>query len=244
LKGFYLIKKIILSSTIVSLALASNWGYSGHHGPENWGDLDKSYKSCKSGLRQSPIDISKRYIANLSELESEYKDISLDNTNIKDNGHTIKVNYNVDDSFLIYEGAKYYLKQFHFHSPSEHTIDGVSYPLEIHLVHQAKDKSLSVIGIMAKEGNESMALNKIFHRIDDSKLKPETLNAKELMPKSLDYFAYNGSLTTPPCSENVNWIVLKEPIELSKEQIAHFNKYYKGNNRNIQTPNNRKVLEK
>jgi len=247
-----MIKKVLLSSLATFAIAGAEWGYSGDISDKFWGDLHKSYETCKTGKKQSPIDISKIYKANLRDIFFKYRDTVLDSSTIVDNGHTIKVNYN-EESYIIFQNRKYYLKQFHFHSSSEHTVDSISYPLEVHFVHMAKNGSLAVVGVLFKEGEKNEALAKVLDTLDTNSFfdllkmpiaTSSSVNAREFLPKSFDYYTYRGSLTTPPCSEGVRWIVMKEKVEASKEQIAQFNRYYKGNNRAIQELNKRRVREK
>lgn len=248
-----MIKKMLVIS-IYSVMFASNWGYDGDTSPEFWGDLNKSYELCKTGTKQSPINLSEiLHYDSFQDLNFTYQDIVLNELSVVDNGHTIQVNYKTHDSYLIFKNKKYYLTQFHFHSPSEHTIDNIRFPLGIHLVHKADDGSLAVVGLLGKEGKNNLALDKIFDNLDmnevlDSARLPlhisNKLNAKELFPKKQSYFAYEGSLTTPPCSEGVNWIIFDEQIELSIEQIKQFQKHYYGNYRHTQNLNDRNISKK
>lgn len=131
------------------------------------------------------------------------------------------------------------LKNLHFHSPSEHKIDSKPYPLELHFVHQMENEQYAVIAVFAKEGKANKDFQKI---LDNIGKKKENIDLEKLLPNKKEYFTYLGSLTTPPLTESVEWYILKEPIEISKEQIAEFNKLYLGNNRKVQDLNNRKVL--
>ena len=183
---------------------------------------------------------------------------------LSNNGHTIQANCDPDNSVLI-DGHHYTLLQFHFHARSEHLIDGKDYPMEVHLVHVISDKheelpptveatkppkkSLAVIGVMIKEGKANSFIGNLWKKIPDPDAPPVHYfitgqNANALLPESgkRSYYRYNGSLTTPPCTENVLWTVMTEPIEFSKEQIESFTKLYSKNNRPPQNPHQRFVL--
>ena len=239
-------KKVLFSTLVASsLAFASaNWSYEGHTGPKYWGDLDKKFIMCKIGKNQSPIDINKQDLikACLNPLKLEYNSKA---KSVVNNGHTIKVSIE-DGSYLYVDGKKFELKQFHFHTPSENTIDGKNYPMEAHLVHISKDGEIAVIGVMFKLGKENKALkkfqNSICSKVNKKKTISAYLNPSELLPKNRDYYRFNGSLTTPPCTEGVRWFVFKEPVEMSKEQLKIFSKIMGKNNRPTQPINARKVL--
>lgn len=225
-----------------------HWSYEGDRGVENWGDLHPSYLDCKLGKRQSPVDIkqeSSSYLASDAGIYVNYHDEEL---NINNNGHTIAVNF-ADTNEALINGKKYKLKQVHFHSPSEHTIDAKSFPMEAHFVHKADDGELAVLGVMIQEGNKNSSLQKIWknmpveeggHNISN-KVK---INATDLLPSSKDHYHYLGSLTTPPCTQIVEWYILKEPISISNKQLERFHKLYNANARPVQELNDRVILEK
>ncbi len=235
------------SLTLSSFAFASsvNWSYKGHTGPKYWGDLSKKFIMCKIGKNQSPIDINKKDLtkACLKPLKFDYTSKA---KYVVNNGHTIKVTME-DGSYLYVDGKKFELKQFHFHTPSENTINGKHFPMEAHLVHISKDGEIAVIGIMFKIGKENKALKKFQNLICKTvnKKKPikSTLTAMEFLPKNKDYYRFDGSLTTPPCTEGVRWFIFKEPVTMSMEQLKIFSKIMGKNNRPVQPVNARKVLK-
>jgi carbonic anhydrase len=189
---------------------------------------------CKQGGAQSPIDLANPLrVPALAGLQLNYVPTRLKLTN---NGHTIQVNYDKGSSLTL-DGKRYELLQFHFHTPSEHMLDGKSFPLELHLVHQAADKNLAVIGVMMTEGAPHTLLTKFWERLPRSAGEVDTnltFNVQELLPRSLDdYFTYSGSLTTPPCTESVRWIMLRRPVEVSKTQIAAFRSIFPMNARPV-----------
>ena len=221
----------------------SKWSYSGIKGPEYWGNIDKLYHMCKKGKNQSPIDIT-------STIESNLKPIIFSSiatsSNIINNGHTVQVNVPKLNSIIIDE-ITYDLLQFHFHSPSENRINGINYPVEVHLVHADKNGNLVVIGIMFKAGSKNEAIQKLWNQMpthvgDKHNLEAE-IKPYNLLPKSKEYYKFNGSLTTPPCSEGVKWLVMKDSIEMSKTQISQFEAILsEKNNRPLQPKNARVIL--
>ncbi len=220
----------------------AHWGYEGSNGPHFWGDLKSEYGTCKDGKQQSPIDISAAIVTTLSRIQTDYRDTPLD---IVNNGHTIQVNYQAGSSITI-GGKQFELLQFHFHSPSEHTVGGKAYPMVAHLVHKAADGQLGVIGILLKEGQANALIDQIWghlppHAGEKAVIEGEAINVSDLLPKDMTYFNYGGSLTTPPCSEGVNWMLLATPVALSAEQIEQFRALYAFNARPIQPVNGRPV---
>lgn len=218
------------------------WGYEGEGGPEHWGDIKKEFELCKKGLTQSPIDIVNDSKAITEPLELNYRESPL---KIVNNGHTIQANY-APGSFLKIGNSQYQLLQFHFHTPSEHLIKGKAYEMEVHLVHKNDKGQLAVVGIFMKPGESSPLVQKIWASLPrevDREVAPASvaINAKDLLPKDTAYNNYPGSLTTPPCSEGVDWFVLKTPIELSKDQISVFQNQIKLNARPAQPINKRTV---
>jgi carbonic anhydrase len=220
-----------------------HWEYEGATGPDKWGDLEPASAVCKQGGAQSPIDLDVALrVPALPGLKLSYGQTKVKLVN---NGHTFQVNTDKGSSLTI-DGKKYDLLQFHFHTPSEHTIEGRSYPLELHLVHQASDKNLAVIAVMMAEGAPNMLLAKFWERLPRNEGEAETgvsIAVQDLLPRNFDdYFTYSGSLTTPPCTESVRWIVLKRPVEVSKAQIAAFRAVFPNNARPTQPLGARFVL--
>jgi len=219
-----------------------HWGYEGNSGPYFWGDLKNEFATCKAGKSQSPIDISAAIATELAEIQFDYKDTPL---HIVNNGHTIQANYQPGSSITI--GSKQFeLLQFHFHSPSEHTIGGKAYPMVAHLVHKAADGQLGVIGVLLKEGQSNSIIDRLWAHLpkntgEENTLEGEHINVIDLLSKDMTYFNYSGSLTTPPCTEGVNWMLLAAPVELSTEQIAQFRSLYDANARPVQPVNGRPV---
>ncbi len=239
-------RKIFLFSLFTALSFAGegdDWSYQGEKGPEYWGDIKPEYIMCKIGKNQSPVDIKRVVEAELKDLEIHYKPGAYA---IKNTGKTVKVLYE-SGSYVVIDGIKFELKQFHFHSPSEHTINGKSYPFEVHLVHADKDGNLAVIGVLFKEGEKNPVIEELWKQVPSEPGKEAKLtkkiNAYKLLPKEKKYYRYSGSLTTPPCTEGVRWMVMVREIELSKEQIEKFRKLTGGDtNRPVQPLNARVIL--
>jgi carbonic anhydrase len=209
-----------------------HWGYEGPTGPEKWAEMDPANAVCKLGGAQSPVDLTNPLrVAALAGLQVEYASTRVKITN---NGHTFQINVDKGSSLKI-DGKRFDLLQFHFHTPSEHTLDGKPFPLELHLVHQAADKTLAVIGVLMTEGTTNTVLGRFWERLPRSQGEVDsgvTIDIKDLLPRATDeYFTYSGSLTTPPCTESVRWIVLKQPIQVSKSQIATFKSVFPMNAR-------------
>ena len=222
----------------------SHWGYTGHEGPEYWGDLKPKYSTCATGVNQSPVNLTNFIESELPPLKMVYKSNA---DNIVNNGHTIQVNYQ-PGSILTVSGHDYELKQLHFHSPSENHINSKSYSLEAHLVHADDKGNLAVVAVMFEDGNENKTMKDIWA------LMPEKSGAKNnqlskisvegILPTHRDYYRFNGSLTTPPCSEGVLWIVMKQALTASKGQVEHFGHIIDlPNNRPIQGINARAILK-
>jgi carbonic anhydrase len=234
--------------------LAQHWGYEGEAGPQNWGKLDPNFGVCASGKNQSPIDLKGFIEADMKPLKLDYKagiaDIAHHGHGIADmvnNGHTVQVNH-APGSTLSVDGITFELKQFHFHSPSENKINGKQFPLEGHLVHADKDGNLAVLAVMFQEGAANTLLAKLWEKMPNKageKSAPATgLSVFQLLPNERDYYRFNGSLTTPPCSEGVRWFVIKKPGTASRAQIQQFSKAIGfANNRPIQSTNARSVLQ-
>jgi len=224
-------------------ALAQHWGYAGEAGPENWSKIDPKFAMCGLGRNQSPVDLAGFVEADLKPLKLEYKAGAAE---ILNNGHTVQVNYAAGSSLTV-NGRTFALTQFHFHSPSENKVSGKQFPLEGHLVHADKDGNLAVVAVMFQEGAANALLAKLWEKMPakagDKNALPAGLSVSQLLPADRDYYRFNGSLTTPPCSEGVWWLVMKKPATASKAQIEQFSKTVGfANNRPVQPVNARPVL--
>ena len=222
-----------------------HWSYAGKDGPNTWGKLDSTYSECSTGHAQSPINITAAKKADLPSLEFDYNASPL---NIIDNGHSIQVNY-AEGSTLKVADKSYTLKQFHFHHPSEEHINGRGYDMVAHLVHADASGHLAVVAVLIQKGAATNAfIDTVWTNIPNEKEKAVdvpgvSLNVKDLLPADHGYYTFTGSLTTPPCSEGVTWIVLKTSVEISAAQLAEFAKLYPKDARPIQPVNHREILE-
>lgn len=226
---------------------APHWEYAdeGDAGENNWGNIDPAYASCKDGREQSPIDLVNKDGVDIADIELAEETISP--LPMVNNGHTIQVNATSTGGMTI-DGKTYKLAQFHFHAPSEHTFDGLYAPLEVHLVHKSDDGNLAVLGILIKEGEENAALAPVFANIPAEKTEEPievegSLDVMALIPENRTTFRYNGSLTTPPCTEGVLWNVFVDTIEASREQIRAYTVVYNDTARQIQPLNERDYIE-
>lgn len=219
-----------------------HWAYDGDTGPSHWGDLADEYASCKFGNSQSPINILSAINASSVDIGFNYQATPL---SILNNGHTIQVNYEPGSTITLGH-EEYDLLQFHFHTPSEHQVAAHSFAMEGHLVHKNKDGGLAVIGVFIEEGHsnpffESLVAYLPAHADEENVLGSAHLNVMDLLPENRAVYSYSGSLTTPPCSEGVNWNVMATPIQASSEQIEAFAKIMGHNARPIQPVNARAI---
>jgi carbonic anhydrase len=220
------------------------WDYSDAHGPSHWGDLKPEFAACKNGHKQSPVDIRNARKADLPPIQFDYKPSPL---HIIDNGHTIMVSY-VPGSSISVGDKKYAFKQFHFHRPSEERINGKHYEMVVHLVHQDQEGSIAVVAVLLQKGDDNSLVHELWNDLPKEKEKEEVLNGVQidvgkLLPVDRGYYTYPGSLTTPPCSENVTWFVLKHPMTVSTTEIEQFSKLYRDDTRPTQPLYDRIVLE-
>ena len=220
----------------------AHWGYEGTHGPEHWGSLDPGFAVCSNGREQSPIDLTGAEPGALSEIAFDYAPSPI---SILNNGHTIQVDYQ-PGSGIDLDGTRYELAQFHFHHRSEHTVDGAGFPLEMHLVHASADGTLAVVGVFLEEGGANEALAPVWRGMPaeagPATVVEGTVDANALLPERRTTWRYPGSLTTPPCSEGVSWLVMTEPVTASPEQIEAFSTLFPVNNRPVQPLNGRRLM--
>lgn len=234
----------LLASTGAWAGHGVHWGYSGSEAPEYWGKLTQEYSTCSTGKNQSPVNLTQELKAELSPISFNYQATA---TEVENNGHTIQVNFPAGSTMSL-DGHLYTLKQFHFHTTSENIIDGKSFPLEGHLVHADDKGNLAVLAVMFDQGASSEALASIWktmpNKANEKAKLTQMVSAASLLPKEKTYYRFNGSLTTPPCTEGVTWLVLKTPLTVSTEQVAQFEKAVGGhNNRPVQPLNARVVLK-
>ena len=197
---------------------------------------------AKVGKQQSPIDIRNAILKSLPPIDFRYKPSKIDLIN---NGHTIQENEE-PGSFGIAGDRRFELQQFHFHSPSEHTVDGNHFPMEMHLVHKASDGTVGVVAVFIRKGEHNNAFDSVWDMLP-SQLQPDRqsnakIDATRLLPPDRTYYSYDGSFTTPPCTEQVKWVVLATPVEMSNQQIERFRAVIHHNNRPVQPLNERTIL--
>jgi len=229
-----------------------HWTYEGEEDPSHWASLSPEFKMCGSGRQQSPIDIVTAAVTPLQAGAAGFEAARLDATDMRtvpvdvvNNGHTIQVDA-VNSDVLVIGNDRYVFHQFHFHTPSEHTVDGRSYPLETHFVYKSAGGKLAVIGMLFEEGAENAALTPYWSRMPKSAGPPVDLgkggvDIRKILPTNLAVYRYSGSLTTPPCSEGVSWLFLKEHATASAAQIEAFRALMRHDNRPTQQLNGRAV---
>ena len=223
---------------------AVHWTYEGEEGPDHWGEIDPAYAACGTGKSQSPIDVETPAGDDLTNISFHYQPSDL---NILNNGHTVQVNYD-SGSYIELDGVRYDVAQFHYHAPSEHAVDGKLFAAELHIVHKNADDGLAVVGILLNEGAQNDALQPFIANLpaEESEAKDAgvKINAADFLPAAQTTYRYSGSLTTPPCSEGVNWLLMTTPVEVSAEQITALKSLFDhGNNRPVQPLNDRPLVE-
>jgi carbonic anhydrase len=221
-----------------------HWAYEGEEGPEHWGELSADFALCGTGLNQSPVDVAGPPSGSIPDIQFNYADSTL---TVLNNGHTVQVNYDAGSSALI-DGESYNLVQFHFHTPSEHTINGEHFPAEMHAVHTSAGGALAVVGILIEEGAENPAFSPVIANVPLEAAEARTIagvgiDINAMLPEVSETYRYPGSLTTPPCSEGVSWTLIAAPVEMSAEQIAMLDAAMPQNNRPVQPLNDRELIE-
>lgn len=231
---------LTIAASGLNSANAAEWSYQGDHGAENWGE---NFVTCGQGMNQTPVDIKTPIEAELAPLHIDYQGTVAE---VLNNGHTIQANVSGSNTLQV-DGDTFELKQFHFHTPSENVIDGKQFPLEVHFVHANNKGQLAVIGAMFETGPRgSDAFNSLLATIPANGEKvtiSHTFNPATLLPREREYFRFNGSLTTPPCSEGVRWFVMQEHQTSSKAQTEALHKVMGNNARPLQPLNARVILK-
>ena len=226
-----------------TLAHAPHWDYQGEGGPQAWAQLKNEFATCATGKRQSPIDIRDGIRVQLDSVQFDYRSSSF---RVLDNGHTVQVNVS-PGNFIEVTGKRFELLQFHFHRPSEERINGRLFDMVAHLVHKDVEGRLAVVAVLLDRGNAQPLVQAIWNNLPlekgDEVIARLPLDLNNLLPTERSYYTYMGSLTTPPCSEGVLWMVMKTPVTISAEQIAIFSKLYPMNARPIQSASGRLIKE-
>lgn len=231
----------VCASAALAQSPAPHWEYDGARGADRWGQLDSRFQACAVGSEQSPIDITRSVRADIGRLDIKWEPQSFEVVN---NGHTIQANAEAGSRLALGRTA-YELKQFHFHTPSEHAFDGRRTAMEAHFVHAAPDGKLAVVGVLMTSGRKHDAFAEIMRvapkKEGEAKL-PRPINPRSFLPQGHEFFRYEGSLTTPPCSETVDWNVFKSTIEVAASDIQTFKGLFPMNARPLQAVNRRFLL--
>lgn len=221
-----------------------HWSYEGEGGPEHWAELRPEYATCAKGQRQSPIAIDDREALQgpAEPVDFHYR-ASLGS--VTNNGHTLEVKVYGDNNITV-RGTTFQLVQFHFHHPSEERINGQTYPMVAHLVHRSDSGQLAVVAVLFEVGDANPLIDKVWTYVpldvnDTVRTPADLVHVAELLPGDQRYYQFFGSLTTPPCTEGVLWIILKQPVTLSREQMRLFTQLFPNNARPIQQRNQRPV---
>ncbi|MET0384183.1 MAG: carbonic anhydrase family protein [Burkholderiaceae bacterium] len=223
--------------------LPTRWDYGGAAGPQSWGKLQSEFSTCANGSRQSPIDIHGGIAVDLEPIRFDYRPSAF---SVVDNGHTVQVNVEPGNAITI-TGRRYELVQFHFHRPSEERIEGRQYDMVAHLVHKDVDGRLAVVAVLLDRGSAQAIVQTVWNNLPlekgDEVKGGSRIDLSELLPEDRRYYTYMGSLTTPPCSEGVLWMVMKQPVPISPEQVAIFAHLYPMNARPLQQAGGRLIKE-
>lgn len=242
-------------------AIKVNWGYKGNIGPERWAKLNPDFALCATGTRQSPVNLTGDMTPSKASLSFQYHvapmwvmdngatklQLGQDLTFIND-GHGIQLNFHADaHEYLLYEGEKYELVQLHFHSPSENELEGRRFPLEVHFVHQGSNGKVAVVGVFVRAGEANPTIQKVIDHLPKEEgkeiaIRGERIDPAELLPKDKIFYAFDGSLTTPPCTEGLYWLQMKDSLTATPAQIQQLRWAAGGDNaRPIQSLNGRRV---
>jgi len=244
LKGKLLFIALAAFSVSAAATDAPHWSYDGDAAPQNWSKLSPDFHLCEQGKAQSPIDIKEALQVHPRPLKLSYQ---LPPVSVINNGHSVQVNVQQGD-FATLDGDKFVLQQFHFHSPSENTLNGKSFPMEAHFVHMDAEGEVAVIAVMFETGKANPELEKIWQQMPEkageSVMLKEKVSLDGLLPKDLTHYRFSGSLTTPPCTEGVRWLVVKQPQTLSEAQLEKFQHVmHHANNRPVQGLHGRVVVD-
>jgi len=239
---FITVAALCASASFAAPPHAAHWDYRGPHGAAHWGEMEPAYESCAKGQTQSPIDIRNAQAAQLPALEFSYGRVA---PSIVNNGHTIQVNV-PKGQFLTMAGQRYELVQFHFHTPSEEKVKGKPSAMVAHFVHRNDEGKLAVVAALIQPGKASNGFDTVLSHLPRQAGETLTVEGLELdlaglLPTERRYWDFEGSLTTPPCSEGVHWMVLTQPVKVSAEAIRRFRQLYPANARPVQPLNGRVV---
>lgn len=213
---------------------AAHWSYDGIGGPQAWSKLKPEFSQCAAGQRQSPIDIRDGLALDLEPVKFDYR---AGGFSVIDNGHTVQVAV-APGNVIEVNGRRYALQQFHFHRPSEERVDGRRFEMDVHLVHKDDEGRLAVVAVLLERGAAQPLLQTVWRHLPLEKYDEVAARAQldpgQLLPEDRRYYTYMGSLTTPPCSEGVLWLVMQQPVPVSPQQIDVFARLYPMNARPLQ----------
>jgi carbonic anhydrase len=225
-----------------------HWGYTGEVGPAYWHTLDAAYSLAKDGKAQSPVNIATGDLAETDTLSKPVFHYAGIPFKMENNGHTIELVPSDQSNYITIDTVDYVLQQVHFHAPSEHQINGESFAMEAHLVHKDSQGAIAVVGILIAPGGEHEVLKEAFAKLpkeitheEDLVALDQPIDLSALFPGNTAWYRYDGSLTTPPCTEGVKWSVSDQVMEMSQAQIDAFTAIYSGNNRPVQNLYERKI---
>lgn len=229
---------VATASLTTTPASAQVWAYTDAERPENWSQVGSDFGVCDAGMMQSPVDLAQANAVGEMQLAADY---GMTNGTLRLGKYKVQVDAPLGQG-MISGDRLFNLIQVHFHTPSEHAIDGMRYPLTAHFVHATRDGTLGVLGVMFEEGDRNAGLQTIIDAMPAGDAANISIDLSELVPDELEVWRYMGSLTTPPCSENVNWHVVEDTVEASAEQIAAFEAALGMTARSIQPLNNRLLV--
>ena len=225
------------------VARGTHWSYEGDSGPASWSKINVDWAKCGNGSRQSPIDIRDGMKVELEQISFDYHPSSF---NVVDNGHTVQVGVS-GGNYITVQNRMFELQQFHFHRPSEERINGKAFEMVVHLVHRDAEGRLAVLALLLERGAPQATIQTVWNNLPLEKfetMQPTILlDPAEMLPARRDYYTYMGSMTSPPCSEGVLWLVMKQPVQASPAQMARFSRLYPLNARPIQPANGRIIKE-
>ena len=225
------------------VARGTHWSYEGESGPANWSKINVDWAKCGNGSRQSPIDIRDGMKVELEQISFDYRPSSF---SVVDNGHTVQVGVS-GGNYITVQNRMFELQQFHFHRPSEERINGKAFEMVVHLVHRDAEGRLAVLALLLERGAPQATIQTVWNNLPLEKLETMQptilLDPAEMLPVRRDYYTYMGSMTEPPCSEGVLWLVMKQPVQASPAQMALFSRLYPLNARPIQPANGRIIKE-
>jgi carbonic anhydrase len=224
---------------------SAHWSYSGATGPKHWGSEDPAFAACATGRHQTPINIETAVSEPLPSIEFDYRPIPLI---VTDTGHSFQVNAPSGSGGITIAGERYELVQFHFHRPSEEAIRGHHEAMVAHLVHKNAKDELAVVAVLIRPGEPNAFLKSVFDHfpakgVPQSSVAGAMLQLTDFLPTQRGYYTFDGSLTTPPCTEHVRWFVLKSPVQASSRQVQQFATRYPHDARPVQPLNDRTVSQ-